>query len=327
MMKKSRKIFASLLVSLIAVAIVTPVYAQINGNRPIQGLSIAPFILERQMDKGQTLNESIEVTNTTNKALPVDISIKDFAPQGDNGQQTFYNPGEGDPTYSLSKWITINNSPKLVLRAGEKTQVNFTLTAPQDADNGGHYGAVIFSFSGAPSSGSAVEVSQQIGAIILVKLGKSTEDGTINKFSTSHFLYQYPPVTFLTRFRDNGNVHVKPRGSITITNMFGKKIGTTLVNQNGGNVLPNSERVFESLWDERFAFGHYTAKVELVYGDSGSVVTAQTSFWVIPWKIVLGIAIALFILIFGATYGVRKYNQWFMRKVLDTHGSSKNRKK
>lgn len=286
-------------------------------GRPVQGLSVSPFILERQMERGQTLKDTIEVTNTTDRALPVDISIKDFTAGGDNGQQIFYEPGEGDQTYALSKWLKVQNNPKLSLKPHEKTQIDFTITAPADAEDGGHYGSIQFAFTAPKVEGSAVEVSQKIAAIILVKLGKTNEEGNINSFRPAHSVYESAPVTLRTRFHNTGNVHVKPRGSITIKNMFGKKVGTTLVNPNGSNVLPNSERLFESSWTDKFAFGRYTASVELVYGDSGQVVRAETSFWVIPYKLVGLIALGLFLVIFALTYGIRRYNRWFMAKLLE----------
>jgi hypothetical protein len=286
-----------------------------TNNRPEQGLSISPFILERQMDKGQTLNETIEVTNTTNRTLPIDISVNDFTASGEDGQQTFLEPGEGDQTYALSKWITISNSPKLVLKPQEKTEVQFTITAPQNAEDGGHYGAVVFSFAGAPVDGSAVQVAQKLASIILVKSGKSKEDGLISEFKTKHILSQSSPIAFETKFKNTGNVHVKPRGAITIYNMFGKKVGTALVNPNANNVLPNSDRIFESNWQDKFAFGRYTASVELVYGDSGAVVKSQTSFWVIPFKLVGGLALILLVIIVVLTFGMRRYNRWFMAKL------------
>jgi hypothetical protein len=292
--------------------------AQAQTGTAGQGLSISPFVLERQMSRGQTLHETIEVTNTTNRTLPVDISVKDFAADGTTGQQTFFDPGQGDQTYSLARWITINNSPKLVLAAGEKTQVDFSITPPANAEDGGHYGAVIFSFQGAPVQGSAVQVSQKIGAIILVKLGKVNEDGLISSFKTQHAIYNAPLVTFVTRFHNTGNVHVKPRGGIGIYNMFGKKIATVLVNENANNVLPNSARDFESTWQDKFAFGPYTAKAELVFGDSGTIVRAETSFWVLPWKLILGVALGLIIVIFLFSYGIRRYNRWFAGRLMES---------
>lgn len=312
--------------SLGAVILLTPffVLAQ-SANRTAQGLSISPFVLERQMSRGESLHESIELTNTTARTLPVDISVKDFAADGTTGQQTFFDPGQGDQGYSLASWITITNSPKVVLSSGEKTQVDFTIAPPALAEDGGHYGAIIFSFQGAPLEGSAVQVSQKIGALILIKLGKANEDGLLDSFSTKQAVYNAPPVVFVTRFHNTGNVHVKPRGAIAIYNMFGKKIASLLVNENANNVLPNSQRDFDSTWKDTFAFGPYTAKAELVYGDSGSVVRGETRFWILPWKLILAIAFGLSILIFLLTYGVRRYNRWFAKKLMSLEGTGRKK--
>jgi hypothetical protein len=279
-----------------------------------QGLTISPFLLERQMDKGQTLNEIIDAVNTTNRTLPVDISVMDFIPVGDNGQQQYLDPGQGDPHFSLSSWISIKNNPKQVLKPNERTEVNFSITAPQNADNGSHWGAVMFSFQGPAVSGSAVQVTQKIGAIVLIKLGKAQEDGRITNFQTDKNFYEYSPVRFLTSFNNTGNVHVKPRGAITITNSFGKKVGSVLVNENANNVLPQSSRTFESMWKDKFAFGKYTADVQLVFGDSGTVVSAETNFWVIPWKLTIGLGLLLFIVLIILIQGLKIYNRWLINK-------------
>lgn len=289
--------------------------AQTTGTA--QGLTISPFLLERQLNKGETLNDTIEVSNTTGRTLPISIVVEDFQPVGDNGQEQFLPAGQGDPRYSLSSWITIQNSPKLVLGPNERTNVDFSITPPADAEDGGHYGAIMFSFQGASVNGSAVQVTQQLGAILLVKLGKVTEDGDIAQFGPEHSFYEYPPVTFTTRFKNTGNVHVQPRGSINIYNMFGKETASVLVNPDALNVLPSSERIFPSTWTSGLGFGLYTAQEKLVYGDSGSLVTASASFWIVPWKIVLAIIIGLFLLLLILRWIIRSYNRRIIRRAYE----------
>jgi len=290
-----------------------------------QGLTISPFLLERKMEKGQSTDEIIDITNTSGNSLPVNITINDFLPVGEDGQQVFLDPGKGDPHYSLSSWINVTSSPKPVLSPHEKTSIHFTITAPQDAEDGGHYGAILFSFQPGQLSGTAVAVQQKLGAIILVKLGKANEAGQITEFSAEHSFYNYPPVNFVTRFKNLGNVHVAPRGGITITNMFGRKVATVNVNENANNVLANSERQFKSMWADSFGFGPYTASLKLVYGDSGQVETASTTFWVIPWKLTLGVALALFIFIMFFLGGIRRYNRWLLNKAYASSSRPKKR--
>ena len=176
---------------------------------------------------------------------------------------------------------------------------------------------MLFTFQGPTPSGTAVAVAQKLGAIILVKLGKATESGQIVSFGPSKTFSEYPPITFTTRFKNTGNVHVKPRGSIIITNMFGKTVANVSVNENANNVLPNSERLFTSTWKDSFGFGRYTASEKLIYGDSGQVEMATTSFWVIPWKTSLIVVVVLFLSILILVWVMRIYNRWLLNKALN----------
>lgn len=298
--------------AMVLFAISPNVLAQATAS---QGLTISPFLLERQMQKGETTEEIIDITNTSSRALPVDVTVNDFYPQGDNGEPVFLDAGKGDSHYSLSSWLKIESNPKPILQPGEKTSINFSITPPINAEDGGHYGALLFTFQGGSAEGSAVAVTQKLGAIILVKLGKATTGGNVSEFKTAKSFYEYAPVTFLTKFKNTGNVHVKPRGGVVITNWFGKKVATVLVNENANNVLPDSERQFTSIWKTGFAFGHYKAEAQLVYDDTGTIASSVTYFWVIPWKITLLIAFILFVLIALFSWMMRAYNRRLIKKV------------
>jgi hypothetical protein len=299
----------------------SPVFSKAETSN--RGLIISPFLLERKMEKGQTTDELIEITNTSDFALPVEITVNDFFPEGDEGRPVFVEGRSVNPSFSLSSWITIKSSPKPTLKPGEKTNVSFSITPPHSAEEGGHYGAILFTFQGSRPDGSAVAIAQKLGAIILVKLGQAVQAGNISKFQTQNNFYEYPPVTFFTKFNNTGNVHVKPRGGINIFNWFGKRVASIRVNENAGNVLPKSERQFESIWQDKFAFGRYSAVAELVYDDSGLVVTAKTNFWVLPWKFSLKIGFGLFILIFLLVWGVKLYNRWLIRKIMNLKNNKK----
>ncbi|NCT02032.1 hypothetical protein GW766_02155, partial [Candidatus Parcubacteria bacterium] len=77
-------------------------------------------------------------------------------------------------------------------------------------------------------------------------------------------------------------------------------------------VLPASLRLREITWNREFLFGRYvvTARINRGYDDVIDEVT--TSFWVLPWKIVGGIFIAFFIIIFSVRAFLRTFE--FKRK-------------
>jgi hypothetical protein len=103
-----------------------------------------------------------------------------------------------------------------------------------------------------------------------------------------------------------------------------------------GNVLPNSVRRFEVVWQGRggpippknrggffsqagyewnnFAFGRYSAKLKLAYGTKGEVATASYAFWVFPWQLLLLLLVILVILFFLVRFIIRRYNNWVIGK-------------
>lgn len=311
-MKKNiiRKAFGASIITSLLFSVGTTTLAQ---QEP-EGLTISPFLFERQMEKGETLNEQVEIINNNPFRTKIDPLVMDFLPSGDNGQPVFYEAGTGDPTYSLASWITLEDTKSFELAPKEHKTIKFTIAPPSNAENGGHYGTVLFNFKAVNPTGTAVEISQRIGANILVKLGKANEDGFISSFKTQRWFYNFPPVTFLTTFKNTGNVHTKPRGKITIWNTFGRKVAVLRINENANNTLPGSGRAYASTWEDKYGFGRYTAEAEVTFGQNGTLITAHTSFWVIPWKITVAVIIGLFLLGLFLTIGTKRYNRWVIRQ-------------
>jgi hypothetical protein len=164
------------------------------------------------------------------------------------------------------------------------------------------------------------------GPLLLVRIaGEVVERGAITEFSVNPDSATSLPVDFALRFQNTGTVHVKPVGVVKITNMFGGTSAVIPINEMGGNVLPDSARVFSSTWQreelpenasefvkewKNFGFGQYTATVILNYGASDQVASATTSFWVMPWMLIV-LAIVLIVIV---VLLVQQYNRWLINK-------------
>jgi len=81
--------------------------------------------------------------------------------------------------------------------------------------------------------------------------------------------------------------------------------------------LPVSIRKFEVTWEKERAFGKYTAKLSLAYGEKNKVATAETIFWVIPWKKISAGIFGLIIFMLILIWGMKKYNRYIIRKALE----------
>jgi len=284
------------------------------------GLRISPPIIEATLQKGETYQEIIKIENLGSTTETYYPQVMSFIAKGEEGAQEFLEPEEGNKTYSLAEWINISKEP-ITLASQEKKAISFNIVVPENAEAGGKYGVIFFQtqISENTDNKSDIGISSKTGSIILARIaGPTTERGAITEFSIDKNLYQYLPANFVTRFRNTGDVHLKPVGKIEITNIFGKKVADLIVNEKLGNVLPQSIRRFENTWNrDSLTIGKYKATIYLSYGENTTYYTSNSlSFWVLPFKeiglIIGGIILSVIMLIIL----IKSYNRTIVKKAL-----------
>lgn len=272
-------------------------------------LSISPLNFEFTINPGETREDVVKVTNPdSEKTQTITMAVEPF--RGDEtGQVTVLDEEEDDPAYSLKQWVTI--SPKtFMLKPRETRVVTFKTVVPKNAEPGGKYGAIVASTERGEIGQTGAVTVQKVGSLVLltvqgfIQYNASARDFyTVNNTEdirdrSPQSLYEKSPVYFLTRLHNNGTVHIKPKGFITISNIFGKKVADIEVPAK--NVLPGSDRAQIVEWNEA-KMGRYTATMVLNYGDKNQQITATTSFTVFPWKtgvpIIVGVLVLLWFLI------------------------------
>lgn len=294
-------------------------------------VTISPPIIELDAAKGDVINQAIKVRNESNATTTYYLSAERFVAGGEAGSPQFV----GGEDIDLASWIKFPFS-SISIPAGQTIEVPFTIAVPNYAGPGGHYAAIFLSTvpPEAKAGGSQVSIASRIGTLVLIKIaGEVKEQAEITEFSTSSKTYDALPVTFITRVKDSGNVHLKPAGTILIKNMWGSVAAKVAVNETGGNVLPDQIRKFESQWvkdpnavgaqsfwgkyrqqKENYAFGKYSADLNLSYGTAGKVLTASTSFMVIPWNVIAVNLLCLIIVVVILYFVVKRYNAWLLKK-------------
>ncbi len=100
------------------------------------------------------------------------------------------------------------------------------------------------------------------------------------------------PIDFSIQFQNEGNVHIKPAGTVIISTFWGMQLAGLTVD--GENVLPKSSRLFQVKWPDVPSFGIFTAQGNFRYETNESASTPKFFFVVLPWKLILaGLAIFL----------------------------------
>ncbi|MBI2050180.1 MAG: hypothetical protein HYT31_00040 [Parcubacteria group bacterium] len=313
-------------------------------------ITVSPPKFEFSVDKGGRVNGAITITNGDAEPLVLIPSIADFTAQGEAGKPAFVE-GDDASAFSLSSWIALPVEAITVPPSGQ-LEIPFSVAVPENAEAGGHFGTIFF--SPVTEQSGTIAVQQKVGVLLLVRVaGEVREAGEVTIFKAfpagteaeavsqakPRSIFSEFPVSIAVRFTNTGNVHLKPSGTITLSNMFGTELvrvgeeitqtpsgaitGSTLVhyvpvNDTGGNVLPNSSRVFLSEWKgygshilnqsgEReiiwkgIGFGRYTAELNLSYGDA-KLPSQTIHFWIIPWMIILPSLFGLAVLVSLITF-------------------------
>lgn len=263
---------------------------------PVTGqFGISPTKVELDVKQGDVISRDIQVYNRTGSTITIEFSLQDFEGSNDPQQATVFK-GNEDGKWSARQWLQPEIS-SIVLKQGETVTFNTKITIPKDAEAGGHYAALFASSTSLSQNndGSALNITSQIASLFLIRVeGAVVEVGNLNKPEIPSFS-EYGPVNIGLVFNNQGNVHLKPSGHVTITNLLGQVVADVPVPE--WVVLPEASRRTVVTWDSHFLFGRYTATAEIGYKSDGSPIVVTTTFWVIPWKIILAAAILLIIIV------------------------------
>lgn len=287
------------------------------------GTTVSPPSFELDATPGQVLHESVKVTNGSDADLTYLASVADFHVQGIEGDVAI---DDTDTTpYAASKWIGLSQTSFHLVKK-DTAVINFIITVPTNAEPGGHYAAVLFQpkLSSGPE-GSGAATIPRIGSLVLIRLpGAAAEQATIEQLTPKSYVggwdsllgtdgkttilapknenlnAEHPQRFFLSGqtiafdalFKDLGTVHVKPVGTVVITNLFGQT--TTELALNPKNVFPGGERRVSIIWPGHWHWGLlYHAKLTALYGASNQVVSSETWFIAFPLPAIVAILVLL----------------------------------
>lgn len=290
LMKAAKRKYAIWTIALIALPLLFVISMPVKAATQTRlGFAVSPPTFELSANPGDKITQSIRVDNLTADTLTLHADAKDFVPAGEEGQAS---TTDKRTNYSLSSWVSISSPVFDIPARGSKT-IQFTISVPQSAEPGGHFGSVVFSTKPTPQqSVSGTAVGQEIGSLLLLKVaGQVTEKAEIASFSPTQDLWQHGPIGFELRIKNSGNVQLKPTGTITIDNLFGEKVASVPIDTK--TILPDSTRKIAASWAGSSWPGWYTATVSVSYGSSDQILTSSVRFVIFPVNIVVPVLIGL----------------------------------
>ena len=292
-------------------------------------LTTSPLPISLKAKPGETIETELRIRNSGTETEKLQVGLMKFTAYGEEGKPKLEERGKDDQYFDWVKFsVTEFDAPP-----NEWQSIKMTITLPKSAAFGYYY-AVTFSRSHPNPAADKRDTAVRGGTATLVLLEadvpSAKREAAIQEFTVGKRTYEFLPARFNLKLRNTGNVHTAPTGTIFIKR-GNKQIATVDVNNTTGNILPNSTRNFEAEWADgfpvyhikeengqvvlkngkptydlnwdlgqlkRLRFGKYTATIVVAYdnGQRDIPLEATVSFWVIPWRLLIGgLVIAAFV--------------------------------
>lgn len=280
---------------------------------------LEPAKIEISMDAGQSAVKKLSIINRMSGTRKFKIEIEDFT-GSKTGQQAVILLGDEKGPYSLKDYLKPEVA-EFTLKPKQKMVLPIEINIPKDAQPGGLYGSILVSSvptkkekeSAANGARGGAIIISRLGALFFVRVnGPVFKDGSLRDFRiipSKKVFYNKTPNGFEILFGNKGSVYLNPYGVIRIKNILGSVVGEIKIDPYFA--MPGSLRYRQVNWDKTTLLGRYKATVSLNRGYDNIVDKMSVSFWVIPWKLILGafaiiFFIALIVKLFLSKFEIKK---------------------
>jgi hypothetical protein len=187
--------------------------------------------------------------------------------------------------------------------------VDYTITVPENVTLG-EYTAEIYFTSEDPETQQETATYSLLasGIPILITIGDEfAESAEILEFYSTKKIYEKPNyTTLITRIQNLGDTHITPKGDIVLTNLFKQEVGRIAFNEQNQSILRDNSGIYETNWDlekyindGKLAIGPITAQTVILFRRTNpgfAVLDAITTFWIIPWKLIILIVTVIIVM-------------------------------
>ena len=289
-------------------------------------LTASPLPVNLSVKPGGSVTTPLKVENTGTQTVKVKLSLMKFKANGNTGKPEIITPAANDESV---KWVSFSQN-SFDAEPNVWHTITMTIKTPADAAFGYYY-AVIFSQDGGKpqqvTPGQHNTINGAVATLVLLDVNAPGEKRTLSvtSFRSAKKVYEFLPATFDITVHNSGNVHAVPFGDVFVGRGSGNGLATLEINKPAGNILPNTDRVFEVQWADGFPsyqpkrvngqvlsdkngkpqqslswsgmnlgklrIGQYHAHLVLTYNDGTRDVPVEgdVSFWVIPWRLIVAV--------------------------------------
>ena len=300
-------------------------------------VQVTPSPLVATIKPGVSTTLELKIQNTGSKTEEYITQLRAFSVDSQSGSIDLSN----DEPKDIRSFVRFE-APQFTLEPGEWFNQRIYIDAPDDSGFSYSF-AILIQRSKTPNtqnSGAALEGSVAVFTLLNIDRPGATRSLEVVEFSSKKRVYEYLPSELALTIQNTGNSIVAPGGNVFIGRgeNDAQPIGVLKVNDQGGYVIPGSQREYTIVWTDgfpayqntnsvtklewdfsklsQFRIGKYTAKAIVLFdnGERDVPVEAVVTFWVIPWKILIGMVIVVLLLVVGSGTVLKKSTAFLRKK-------------
>ena len=221
-------------------------------------LITSPLPINLEVDPGHTVSTDIKVKQNSGGTEQLKISLMKFGAYGDQGKPQILDRAPGDDYFD---WVKFDK-PVFNAPDNEWQTIHMTINVPKTAAFGYYY-AVVFSRVGDDVRQTGNTNAIAGGSAVLVLLDANSPGAKkqleVDALTSIHNVYEFLPASFNVKLKNTGNIHIVPHGNIFILKGT-KQIAALDLNDEQGNILPDSVRIYPVDWTD--GFPHFEKTLE-----------------------------------------------------------------
>lgn len=299
-----------LVFSIITVFLTTiPSIAATNAKTKTGGVTISPAFQELSVRKDfDQVPAKFSISNNDTTPAIFKLSAIDMGTLDETGGVAFTGlTADYQTKYGLAKWIKLEHG-EVTVPPKTSANINFEIVDDGTLSPGGHYGAIIAKRQGDQANDSnQISLSPEVTSLLFVKkINGARYAMELKSHQTDGSAWKLPQKVKLN-FSNSGNVHIVPRGTVTVSDRLGRVISRGIINDNSSMILPERTRQLTTRLtplSRAYLPGRY--KIELAYrydGQDSPMIISNNVYW-----LNLPILSGIFIAITGVYYG--SYRLW-----------------
>lgn len=243
------------------------------------GIGVRPLRTNISLDPGTDASLYLTIINNEDFSQVVKPEFQTYTSHNEEGYPVAKKMDDNDPK-NIYSWITFEKE-KISIPAKSEKKVKVIITIPETAEPGGRYGALIY--GPILSNTSGVSFRTRVASLLLLTVkGDEKFDGKVSNFSLKdQKMYSDRGVEFGVNFENEGNIHISPKGVISLYDEKGEKVGSvfSIIDKDGEELilndipvnpflnytLPGLKRIYRSDWKINVAEGKYVAKLDFTF--------------------------------------------------------------